>query len=98
MPVKRCRLDTTATLRIETWLLDQVRRLAARDQVSAGEWMRRAITKAAYEQSQPPAPADHRQSGWQCAHFTITASTALLTPASCGAGCEMTPVYEPLAG
>jgi hypothetical protein len=86
-------LNTATTFRLPAPLLEEVRRLAARNRVSAGEWIRQAVTVAVLEHGKPPLLPGYRQSGWQCPHATITAG-ATLYQVSCIAGCTMTPVYE----
>lgn len=89
-------LSHVVSVRFSGSLLEQVRKLAARDRQSVSDWIRTAAGSAAWEATQPyPHPELGRIVGWSCPHLTITSLPGVLgTPATSYCGCEMTPLYE----
>lgn len=89
-------LDHVVSVRFSEGLLEQVRKLAARDGQSVSDWIRTATGAAAWDAAQPaPHPELGRIVGWSCPHLTITSLPGVLGPMTTTyCGCAMTPLYE----
>jgi hypothetical protein len=94
------KLEHIVSIRADAPLLDAVCRLAAGEGISVSEWMRRAAAREVAEQEKSPAPSvpsGYRVVGWQCTHMTMTSGGIHWGKVTAMCGCEMQPLYEPVA-
>lgn len=87
------------SVRFPGHLLKEIRERAEAAGITISDWLRIAAGRQIAAEDAPcEPPHDLRICGWQCAHYSMTASPWVrITSPSPSCGCTMTPIYASAA-